>query len=116
MLTTVLLENVKYQNALFILVTEGVHLYNFGIDPYMGDLFHETPIGLYVFNLIQLYLPHWILFILFIFTDLSTALLLALTAKHYATELVSLSLLVLLKLPGTNAPCNNLNVTLIAGV
>ena len=70
-------------------VTEGVHLYNFGIDPYTGDLFHETPIGLYIFNLIQWYLPHWILFILFIFTDLLTALLLALTAKHYATELAS---------------------------
>lgn len=70
-------------------VTEGVHLYNFGIDPYMGDLFHETPIGLYIFDFVQRYLPQWILFILFIFTDLLTALLLAFTAKQYATELIS---------------------------
>ncbi|XP_076234830.1 phosphatidylinositol glycan anchor biosynthesis class U [Calliopsis andreniformis] len=70
-------------------VTEGVHLYNFGIDPYMGDLFHETPIGLYIFDLIQHHLPRWLLFVLFIFTDLLTALLLAFTAKQYATELTS---------------------------
>ncbi|XP_076618731.1 phosphatidylinositol glycan anchor biosynthesis class U [Colletes latitarsis] len=70
-------------------VTEGVHLYNFGIDPYMGDLFHETPIGLYIFDLIQRHLPCWTLFFLFIFTDLLTALLLAFTAKQYATELAS---------------------------
>ncbi|XP_017794815.1 PREDICTED: phosphatidylinositol glycan anchor biosynthesis class U protein [Habropoda laboriosa] len=70
-------------------VTEGVYLYNFGIDPYTGDLFHETPIGLYVFNFIQQYLPQWVLFCLFVFTDLLTALLLAFTAKQYATELVS---------------------------
>lgn len=71
-------------------MTEGVHLYNFGVDPYIGDLFHETPIGLYVFDLIQQYLPQWTLFFLFIFTDLLTALLLAFTAKQYAVELVSL--------------------------
>ncbi|KZC10738.1 Phosphatidylinositol glycan anchor biosynthesis class U protein [Dufourea novaeangliae] len=70
-------------------VTEGVHLYNFGVDPYVGDLFHETPIGLYIFDLILQYLPQWTLFFLFIFTDLLTALLLAFTAKQYATELVS---------------------------
>ncbi|XP_034187185.1 phosphatidylinositol glycan anchor biosynthesis class U [Osmia lignaria lignaria] len=70
-------------------VTEGVYLYNFGIDPYTGDLFHETPIGLYIFNLIQQYLPHWVLFCLFISTDLLTALLLGLIAKYYANELAS---------------------------
>ncbi|CAK9815749.1 Phosphatidylinositol glycan anchor biosynthesis class U protein [Anthophora quadrimaculata] len=70
-------------------VTEGIYLYNIGIDPYAGDLFHETPIGLYVFNFIQQYLPQWVLFSLFVFTDLLTALLLAFTAKEYATELVS---------------------------
>ncbi|XP_054001309.1 phosphatidylinositol glycan anchor biosynthesis class U protein [Hylaeus anthracinus] len=70
-------------------VTEGVHLYNFGIDPYTGDLFHESPIGLCIFDLLQRHLPRWTLFFLFIFTDLLTALLLAFTAKQYATELVS---------------------------
>ncbi|XP_031826612.1 phosphatidylinositol glycan anchor biosynthesis class U [Nomia melanderi] len=70
-------------------VTEGVHLYNFGVDPYIGDLFHETPIGLYVFDIILQYLPQWSLFFLFIFTDLLTALLLSFTAKQYAVELAS---------------------------
>ncbi|KAK9309808.1 hypothetical protein QLX08_000627 [Tetragonisca angustula] len=70
-------------------VTEGVYLYNCGIDPYTGDLFHETPIGLYVFNFIQQHLSQWILFCLFVFTDLLTAVFLGLTAKQYATELVS---------------------------
>lgn len=70
-------------------VTEGVYLHNFGIDPYTGDLFHETPIGLYVFNLIQQHLPRWVLFLLFISTDLLTALFLGFAAKNYATELSS---------------------------
>lgn len=70
-------------------VTEGVYLHNFGIDPYAGDLFHETPIGLFVFNYLQLHLPQWLLFLLFIFTDLLTALLLGFTAKEYTTELIS---------------------------
>ncbi|EFN62573.1 Phosphatidylinositol glycan anchor biosynthesis class U protein [Camponotus floridanus] len=70
-------------------VTEGVYLYEFGIDPYEGDLFHETPIGLYVFKLIQKYLPQWALFLLFVVTDLTTALCLAFTAKRYAIELAT---------------------------
>ncbi|KAL6449328.1 hypothetical protein ACFW04_000738 [Cataglyphis niger] len=70
-------------------VTEGVYLYEFGIDPYEGDLFHETPIGLYVFKFIQKYLPQWALFLLFVVTDLTTALCLALTAKRYAIELAT---------------------------
>lgn len=68
-------------------VTEGVYLHNFGIDPYTGDLFHETPIGLFVFHLMQQHLSRIILLLLFIITDLTTALLLGLTAKHYAKEL-----------------------------
>ncbi|XP_032664369.1 phosphatidylinositol glycan anchor biosynthesis class U protein [Odontomachus brunneus] len=70
-------------------VTEGVYLYNFGIDPYEGDLFHETPIGLYVFNFMQKYLSQWALFLLFIVTDLTTAVCLAIAAKHYAIELAT---------------------------
>jgi len=73
-------------------VTEGVYLHKFGIDPYEGDLFHETPIGLYVFDLMQEYLPQWALFLLFVVVDLTTALCLAFTAKHYAIELVSIIL------------------------
>lgn len=70
-------------------VTEGVYLHNFGIDPYQGDLFHETPIGLYVFSFMQKHLSQWALFLLFVITDLTTALCLALTAKHYAIELAT---------------------------
>lgn len=70
-------------------VTEGVYLYNFGIDPYEGDLFHETPIGLYIFDFMQKYLPQWALFLLFIVTDLTTAACLAIAAKHYAVELAT---------------------------
>lgn len=70
-------------------VTEGVYLHEFGIDPYEGDLFHETPIGLYIFKLMQKYLSQWGLFLLFVVTDLTTALCLALTAKRYAIELAT---------------------------
>ncbi|KAG5322551.1 PIGU protein, partial [Pseudoatta argentina] len=70
-------------------VTEGVYLHKFGIDPYEGDLFHETPIGLYVFTLMQEYLPQWALFLLFVVVDLTTALCLAHAAKHYAFELTA---------------------------
>lgn len=64
-------------------------MHNFGIDPYEGDLFHETPIGLFVFNLVQKYLPQWALFLLFVVSDLATALCLIITARHYAIETVS---------------------------
>ncbi|EZA48194.1 hypothetical protein DMN91_009774 [Ooceraea biroi] len=70
-------------------VTEGVYLHEIGIDPYQGDLFHETPIGLYFFNFVQKNLPRWALFLLFVVTDLATAVCLALTAKHYAIELTT---------------------------
>ncbi|XP_071875282.1 phosphatidylinositol glycan anchor biosynthesis class U [Bombus fervidus] len=70
-------------------VTEGVYLHNCGIDPYTGDLFHETPIGLYIFNFIQQHLSQWVLFCLFVSIDLLTAIFLGLTAKQYTTELVS---------------------------
>lgn len=76
----------------FFSVTEGVYLYNSRIDPYVGDVFHETPIGLYFFNFIQQHLPRWGLLCLFVFIDLLTALLLGLTAKEYATERVSSNL------------------------
>lgn len=67
-------------------VTEGVYLHNLGIDPYSGDLFHETPIGLYVFDVIQRYFPWWALCLLFVVTDLTTALCLAYVGNSYATS------------------------------
>lgn len=70
-------------------VTEGVYLYGIDIDPYSGDLFHESPIGLVIFTLMQKTLSRFTLYILFILTDLSTAWILAATAKFYVTELIA---------------------------
>ncbi|XP_051173018.1 phosphatidylinositol glycan anchor biosynthesis class U protein [Leptopilina boulardi] len=69
-------------------VTEGVHLRNFGIDPYSGDLFHETPLCLEAFSLMQKFLNDTFLKLFFIFTDFTTAWLIAATAKNYFTEVV----------------------------
>ncbi|XP_008549393.1 phosphatidylinositol glycan anchor biosynthesis class U protein [Microplitis demolitor] len=67
-------------------VTEGVHLRNFGIDPYSGDLFHETPIGLVFFTWVHKYLSLWSLRILFIIGDLLTSWFLYATACNYVKE------------------------------
>ncbi|KAG8040289.1 hypothetical protein G9C98_000860 [Cotesia typhae] len=67
-------------------VTEGVHLHNFGIDPYSGDLFHETPIGLVFFTWILRYLSFWSIRILFVVADLLTSWFLFQTARHYVKE------------------------------
>ncbi|KAK0088811.1 hypothetical protein PV325_010605 [Microctonus aethiopoides] len=68
-------------------VTEGVYLRTFGIDPYIGDLFHETPLGLWAFTCMHQYMSIWALKCLFVITDLLTAWLLFATAKHYVVEL-----------------------------
>ncbi|KAF7384909.1 hypothetical protein HZH66_011995 [Vespula vulgaris] len=81
----VISERVEVSTALnsWKRVTEGVYLYNFGIDPYSGDLFHETPICLYAFNIIQRYFPWWALCLLFVGTDLISALCLAYVGNNY---------------------------------
>ncbi|KAL7306876.1 hypothetical protein TKK_0001036 [Trichogramma kaykai] len=70
-------------------VTEGVHLYSIGVDPYNGDLFHETPLGLIVFGFIQKHFSRYALWILFIMTDLTTALFLGITASYYIKESIA---------------------------
>ncbi|XP_046751908.1 phosphatidylinositol glycan anchor biosynthesis class U protein [Diprion similis] len=70
-------------------VTEGVYLREAGIDPYTGDLFHESPIGLVVFSYMQKYLSSCILCGIFVFTDLATAWILGLTAYRYTTQLIA---------------------------
>ncbi|XP_012267499.2 phosphatidylinositol glycan anchor biosynthesis class U protein [Athalia rosae] len=70
-------------------VTEGVYLREAGIDPYTGDLFHESPIGLYVFSFMQKYLSSWVLSCIFVLTDLVTAWILGATAHRYTTELIA---------------------------
>ncbi|KAG8240226.1 hypothetical protein J437_LFUL004686 [Ladona fulva] len=68
-------------------VTEGVYLYQEGIDPYSGDMFHETPVGLYVFDWLIRNCSQW-LGIIFVASDLLTAHLLYMTAKYFMVELV----------------------------
>lgn len=73
----------------YLPVTEGVYLRKIGVDPYSGDLFHETPLGLILFDLIQKYLPSYGIWLLFVVTDLATALLLGIAATDYIKETVS---------------------------
>lgn len=84
----VISERVEVSTALnsWKRVTEGVYLHNSGIDPYTGDLFHETPIALYTFDFIQRHFPWWALCLLFVFTDLTTALCLAYVGNSYANS------------------------------
>ncbi|XP_075216449.1 phosphatidylinositol glycan anchor biosynthesis class U [Lycorma delicatula] len=69
-------------------VTEGVALYNEGTDPYMGDMLHETPVGLIIYNWMLQNLGDNIMFA-FIICDLITAQLLFSTAKHFICYLLS---------------------------
>ncbi|XP_047364197.1 phosphatidylinositol glycan anchor biosynthesis class U protein [Vespa velutina] len=84
----VISERVEVSTALnsWKRVTEGVYLHNFGIDPYSGDLFHETPICLYVFDIIQRYFPWWAFCLLFVVADLITSLCLAYVGNSYANS------------------------------
>ncbi|XP_058807125.1 phosphatidylinositol glycan anchor biosynthesis class U protein [Phymastichus coffea] len=69
-------------------ITEGVYLKNVGVDPYSGDLFHETPLGLIIFDLIQKYLSYYGIWLLFVVTDLTTAVLLGIAATGYIKETI----------------------------
>jgi phosphatidylinositol glycan class U len=71
----------------FFPVTEGAYLYREGINPYVGDNFHETPLGLAVFNKMISHMPQWI-GIIFIVCDLVTAHVLYQTAQIFMNELV----------------------------
>ncbi|XP_054278899.1 phosphatidylinositol glycan anchor biosynthesis class U protein-like [Macrosteles quadrilineatus] len=62
-------------------VTEGVVLYEEGTDPYIGDMFHETPIALIAFHWMIHNIPRW-LNIVFITCDLLSAFLLYKAAKQ----------------------------------
>ncbi|XP_012276913.1 phosphatidylinositol glycan anchor biosynthesis class U protein isoform X2 [Orussus abietinus] len=85
---SIISERVEVSTALNSWKREGVYLRNQGIDPYSGDVFHETPIGLAIFASLQMHLSNWALCVLFILTDLATALFLAATAKLYIQELI----------------------------
>uniref|UniRef100_A0A1B6LCH5 Phosphatidylinositol glycan anchor biosynthesis class U protein n=1 Tax=Graphocephala atropunctata TaxID=36148 RepID=A0A1B6LCH5_9HEMI len=68
-------------------VTEGVVLYNEGTDPYVGDMFHETPLGLVVFHWMILNFPRW-LHLVFIGCDLITGYLLYKAARKCMADLL----------------------------
>ena len=69
-------------------MTEGAALYAEGINPYLGDIFHETPLSLVVFTWlienVATMLP-----VIFVAMDLLTALLLHVTATCFMNEMVS---------------------------
>lgn len=69
-------------------VTEGAYLYSEGINPYVGDNFHETPLGLIVFDKMINHIPQWI-GIIFVVCDLVTAHVLYHTAQTFMSELFS---------------------------
>ncbi|KAK9512799.1 hypothetical protein O3M35_001133 [Rhynocoris fuscipes] len=67
-------------------VTEGVSLYQHGVSPYTGDVFHETPIALWIFNIMMTYFPS-VIGIVFILCDIVTSIILYITAKLYMEEI-----------------------------
>lgn len=68
-------------------MTEGAILHQENTDPYLGDMFHEMPVGLYIFSWMIRNIPQW-LNLLFITCDLLTAHLLYKAAIKYTKDLV----------------------------
>lgn len=73
----------------FFLVIEGVSLYNKNINPYDGDLFHETPLALVFFSHMTSTLSDLCVTFVFIACDLFTAVVLYYTSKIYIQNLVN---------------------------
>lgn len=71
-------------------MVEGVVLYNEGINPYAGDIFHETPLVLWLFSKILDQVSPTFINVLFIVCDIITSYLLYKGAKIYSSELVSM--------------------------
>lgn len=67
---------------------EGICLYNKGVDPYSGDLFHESPLTLIFFRSLLHYIGPW-LEVFFISIDILTAYLLYISARTYIGQLKS---------------------------
>lgn len=75
-------------NNFIFLVIEGVSLYNENINPYDGDLFHETPLALVFFSYLTSTLSDLYVTLVFIACDLLTAFILYYTSKIYTKNLV----------------------------
>ncbi|XP_050521926.1 phosphatidylinositol glycan anchor biosynthesis class U protein [Daktulosphaira vitifoliae] len=69
-------------------VIEGVSLYNQNINPYDGDLFHETPLALIFFSFLTSKLSQFYISLIFIVCDLLTAFILYLTSKIFTKNLL----------------------------
>lgn len=67
---------------------EGVSLFNENINPYDGDLFHETPLALVFFSHLTSTLSDFYVSLVFITCDLCTAFVLYYTSKLYTDNLV----------------------------
>lgn len=72
----------------YFLVIEGVSLYNENINPYDGDLFHETPLALVFFSYLTSSLSDFYVNLVFIACDIFTAFVLYYTSKIYTENLV----------------------------
>ncbi|XP_050441765.1 phosphatidylinositol glycan anchor biosynthesis class U protein [Adelges cooleyi] len=69
-------------------VIEGVSLYNQNINPYDGDLFHETPLVLIFFSYLTSTLSELHIYLVFIVCDVITAIILYYTSKIYTENLL----------------------------
>ncbi|KAL0268393.1 UNVERIFIED_CONTAM: hypothetical protein PYX00_010355 [Menopon gallinae] len=67
---------------------EGICLFNKGVDPYSGDLFHESPLTLIFFRGLLQYTEQW-LEVFFISVDVLTAYILYVSARIYVGQLKS---------------------------
>uniref|UniRef100_A0A146L6N0 Phosphatidylinositol glycan anchor biosynthesis class U protein n=1 Tax=Lygus hesperus TaxID=30085 RepID=A0A146L6N0_LYGHE len=67
-------------------MTEGVALYRHGISPYEGDIFHETPIALYLCDFMINNIPDFI-GLVYVLVDILSGVMLYFTAKAYMVEL-----------------------------
>lgn len=69
-------------------VQEGSHLYEHGVDPYIGDVYHENPLILIATHFLIKNLNDFIP-ILFIIIDLITSVFIYYAAKHFTSKNVS---------------------------
>ncbi|KAL3189742.1 hypothetical protein MRX96_021206 [Rhipicephalus microplus] len=69
-------------------VTEGLYLYRMQLSPYDGDIFHEPPLSLIMYDYVTKTMEKQWIPLLFIACDLVTALLLALGAKKSISYMV----------------------------
>lgn len=75
-------------------VLEGAYLYNSGINPYIGDMYHENPFVLKVSSLLIAYVPTLIP-LLFVGMDLLVGILLYHMAKHFIRQMVNIFLIII---------------------